>query len=89
MTCLRRSARPSCVVAAESGQAWVDNDRRLHELLTRLEALGIAAFEADPRWDRQAAKTNVGTRRLTCRQPSSQAPSAQASPKREDLTQCL
>ena len=31
---------------------WIDNDRRLHELLARLEALGTAAFEADPRWDR-------------------------------------
>ena len=31
-------------------QAWIDNDRRLRELLTRLEALGTAAFEADPRW---------------------------------------
>ena len=33
-------------------QAWIDNDRRLHELLTRLEALGAAAFEADPRCNR-------------------------------------
>ena len=33
-------------------QAWIDNDRRLHELLTRLEALGTTAFEADPRWER-------------------------------------
>ena len=33
-------------------QAWIDNDRRLRELLTRLEALGAAALEADPRWDR-------------------------------------
>ena len=31
-------------------QAWIDNDRRLRELLTRLEALGAAALEADPRW---------------------------------------
>ena len=31
---------------------WIDNDRRLHELLARLEALGTAALEADPRWDR-------------------------------------
>jgi hypothetical protein len=30
-------------------QAWVDNDRRLRELLARLEALGAAALEADPR----------------------------------------
>jgi hypothetical protein len=33
-------------------QAWIDNDRRLHELLTRLEALGTEALEADPRWER-------------------------------------
>ena len=33
-------------------QAWIDNDRRLRELLARLEALGTAALEADPRWDR-------------------------------------
>ena len=33
-------------------QAWIDNDRRLRELLDRLEALGTAAFEADPRWKR-------------------------------------
>ena len=66
-------------------QPWIDNDRRLRELLTRLEALGAAALEADPRWDRQPAKTNVGNPRLTCGQPSRQAPSSQASPKREDL----
>jgi uncharacterized protein DUF6788 len=65
--------------------AWIDNDRRLRELLARLEALGTAAFEADPRWHRQAAKTNVGPRRLTCGQPSSQALFAQLSPKREDV----
>jgi hypothetical protein len=33
-------------------QAWIDNDRRLRELLARLEALGTAALEADPRWNR-------------------------------------
>ena len=33
-------------------QAWIDNDRRLRDLLARLEALGTAAFEADPRWKR-------------------------------------
>ena len=32
--------------------AWIDNDRRLHELLARLEALGITALEADPRRNR-------------------------------------
>jgi hypothetical protein len=34
-------------------QPWIDNDRRLRTLLTRLEALGITAFEADPRWQRK------------------------------------
>jgi hypothetical protein len=34
-------------------QAWISNDRRLRELLARLEALGAAALEADPRWQRQ------------------------------------
>jgi hypothetical protein len=67
-------------------QAWIDNDRRLHELLTRLEALGAAAFDADPRWDRQAARANVGTPRLTCGQAPASAPSAEVSPKREVLT---
>lgn len=28
---------------------WVANDRRLHELVARLEAIGVAAVEADPR----------------------------------------
>jgi len=83
-------------------QAWVGNDRRLHELLARLEALGAAALDADPRWKRQpAARTgrarqppepehkppdNVGSARLTCGHPLSRTPSAQVSPKREDLT---
>jgi hypothetical protein len=35
---------------------WIDNDRRLRELLARLEALGTAAFDADPRWERQPAR---------------------------------
>ena len=33
-------------------QPWIDNDRRLRDLLARLEALGAAALEADPRRDR-------------------------------------
>ena len=32
--------------------AWIDNDRRLHQLLARLEALGTAALDADPRRNR-------------------------------------
>jgi Family of unknown function (DUF6788) len=46
-------------------QPWIDNDRRLRELLTRLEALGAAALEADPRWNREprrpAASPATGT----------------------------
>lgn len=34
-------------------QLWVDNDRRAHELLTRLEALGVTALETDPRSPRR------------------------------------
>jgi hypothetical protein len=34
-------------------QAWIDNDRRLRDLLARLEALGAAALEADPRRPRR------------------------------------
>jgi Family of unknown function (DUF6788) len=34
-------------------QLWVDNDRRAHELLARLEALGVSALEADPRSPRR------------------------------------
>jgi hypothetical protein len=33
-------------------QPWIDNDRRLRDLLAQLEALGAAALEADPRWQR-------------------------------------
>jgi hypothetical protein len=32
---------------AERYRAFVDNDHRVRELLARLEAIGIAAFEAD------------------------------------------
>lgn len=34
-------------------QSWVDNDRRARELLGRLEALGVAAMEADTRSPRR------------------------------------
>lgn len=30
-------------------QHWIDNDRRIRELLNQLEAIGIATLEADPR----------------------------------------
>ena len=39
--------------AADYGP-WVANDRRLHELVTRLEAIGVAVVEADPRSRRRA-----------------------------------
>ena len=34
-------------------QTWIGNDRRLRELLSQLEALGIAALETDPRSQRR------------------------------------
>jgi uncharacterized protein DUF6788 len=34
-------------------QTWIDNHRRIRELLTRLEAIGTAAIEADPRTTRR------------------------------------
>src|SRR6266496_3640626 len=43
-------------------QAWIDNARRLHDLLARLEALGAAALEADPRWQRQPRAAPADTR---------------------------
>jgi hypothetical protein len=73
---------------------WIDNDRRLHELLARLEALGTAAFEADPRWQQRgrtspaapAGQADVGTARLTCGRPSAHPANDQLSTKREDLS---
>jgi uncharacterized protein DUF6788 len=77
-------------------QAWIDNDRRLHELLTRLESLGAAAFEADPRWKPKASRPtaepepqtpdNVDGARLTCGRPAARTPAAQFRAKREDLS---
>ena len=83
-------------------QAWTDNDRRLRELLARLEALGTAAFEADPRWNRQPDTRNrrspaapepeqpppdrVADARLSCGQPAIQSPFIQVRAKREHLT---
>src|SRR5216683_3531553 len=43
-------------------QTWISNDRRLRELLTRLETLGTAAFEADPRWQRKPRAATTDTR---------------------------
>lgn len=36
----------------EEYQPWIDNHRRIKELLVRLEELGEAALAADPRWRR-------------------------------------
>jgi hypothetical protein len=81
---------------------WFGNHRRLRELTAELEALSLAIAEADPpgtasqaagreRGHRAAEPErqppdSVGSARLTCGQHPSQTPSAQVSPKREDLT---
>ena len=36
---------------AQQCQTWIDNDRRLRELLVRLEAIGIQRLEAEQRHD--------------------------------------
>jgi hypothetical protein len=46
-------------------QPWIDNDRRLRDLLARLEALGTAALEADPRWQRKPRQAPTETRHTT------------------------
>jgi len=78
-------------------QAWIDNDRRLRELLARLEALGAEAFEADPRWQhkprpapgktRQTSIYTVGPARLTCGHPRDHRLYPQVTAKREYLSQ--
>jgi hypothetical protein len=39
---------------AKEYQFFVDNDRRLRELIGRLQAIGLATLEADPRTRRRA-----------------------------------
>ncbi len=39
-------------------QPWIDNDRRIRQLLSRLEAIGIAALEADPRFPAPSSVVN-------------------------------
>ena len=77
----------------DSSPQPADNDRRLRELLARLEALGAAALDADPRRERRP-RTRPGQPPEPERQPPdrvdsdrSQTPFAQLSPKREDLSQ--
>jgi len=40
--------------AEQAGEyrSWVDNAHRIHELVARLEAIGVSTVEADPRWRR-------------------------------------
>jgi len=42
--------------------SWLANDRRLHELVARLEAIGVLAVEADPRSVRQPARRKAAPR---------------------------
>jgi hypothetical protein len=67
-------------------QPWFDNQRRLRALITELETLSQEIADSDPRWNRQAAKTNVGTQRLTCGQHIDHYTSGLLRPKREDLS---
>jgi hypothetical protein len=41
----------------EEYQAWINNDRRLRDLLGQLEELGAAALDADPRRNRRHRPT--------------------------------
>jgi hypothetical protein len=49
----------------EDYQAWIDNDRKLRDLLAQLEELGAAALDADPRWQRDPASANRRTRQTS------------------------
>src|SRR5206468_1890108 len=60
---------------------WIDNDRRLHELLTRLETLGAAAFDADPRWERQASRLASRTGTEVSRERGQRPPNLWAAPQ--------
>ena len=75
-------------------QPLFDNAKKLRTLLSELQDLTLQIIETDstrepstPAEPEPATPENVGEARLTCGQPSSQTPFAQASPKREDLTQ--
>ena len=43
-------------------RSWVANDRRLHELVARLEAIGVAVAEADDRSARPRGARTPGRR---------------------------
>jgi hypothetical protein len=49
----------------EDYQTWIDNDRKLRDLLAQLEELGAAALDADPRWQREPASANRRTRQTS------------------------
>jgi Family of unknown function (DUF6788) len=69
-------------------QAWIGNDRRLRELVARLEALGAAALEADPRLHRQRrSRAGRASRPLPAAgtEPADTGPAvAEASPCKKD-----
>ena len=44
---------------------WIDNDRRLRELVAKLEALTLAVADADPRARRRPATPADRTRQIT------------------------
>jgi hypothetical protein len=74
-------------------QPLFDNAKKLRTLLSDLQDLTLQIIEtgstrepSTPAEPEPPAPENVGEARLTCGQPSSQAPFAQVSPKREDLT---
>ena len=73
-------------------QPLFDNAKKLRTLLSELQDLTLQVIETDstrepstPAEPEPHTPENVGEARLTCGQPSSQTPFAQASPKREDL----
>jgi len=49
----------------EEYQAWIDNDRRLRDLLGQLEELGAAALDADPRRNRRHRPADSRTRQTS------------------------
>ena len=75
-------------------QPLFDNAKKLRTLLSELQDLTLQIIETGstreppaPAEPEPAAPENVGEARLTCGQPSSQTPFAQANPKREDHTE--
>jgi len=77
-------------------QPLFDNAKKLRTLLSELQDLTLQIIEtgstrepSTPAEPEPHTPENVGEARLTCGQPSSQTPFAQASPKREDHTRFL